>query len=140
MTTLADNLTEMKNEINSLRAEEKTLKTKLSALLGTQTTSELQESIAIRQVELTELKARLDPLRSGSVAPVNVKVKEKIDNELSHWEAAAKRRKKIRDEMWALIKDALPEELNAEDIMVRSWDHHASLTFCFSNPLRLVTS
>ena len=49
MTTLADNLTEIKNEIDTFRVEEKSLKTKLSALLGTQTTSELLE-VAAREI------------------------------------------------------------------------------------------
>ena len=118
IAAIADNLSEAKSEITSFRTEEKALKTKLSALLGTQTTSELQESIVAREAELAELRLRLEPLRSGTVAPVNVKVKEKVDKELLHWEAAARRRKKIRDEMWALIEDALPEEINAEELKV----------------------
>ena len=127
ITTLADTLAEIKGEINSLRTEERSLKAKLAALLGTQTTSELRDSIAAREAELTQLRARLEPLRSGTVAPVNVEVKVKVDGELARWEAAAKGRKKIRDEMWAFIKDALPDDVNAEEVKV--WCR-SSLLFC----------
>ena len=51
--------------------------------------------------------------------PVSLEAKEKIDKELAYWEVAARKRKKIRDEVWALIKDALPENLNAQAIKVR---------------------
>lgn len=52
------------------------------------------------------------------MVPVSVEAKEKIDKELAYWECAVRKRKKIRDDVWALIKDALPEDLNAQEIKV----------------------
>lgn len=78
----------------------------------------MQDSIAARETELRELQSRLEPLRSGTVVPASVEAKEKIDKELAYWECVVKKRKKIRDDVWALIKDALPEDLNAQEIKV----------------------
>ena len=97
-------------------------------MLGTQTTNELQGSIAARETELNEVQSRLEPLRSGTVTAVSIEAKERIDKELAYWEIAAKKRKKIRDEIWALIKDALPEDLNAQELKVKC-DLHAVLSY-----------
>ena len=115
---MTNDLTNLKDEINALRTNEKSLRTSLSTLLASQTTSGLRDSVAALEARHVELTSRLKSLKAGTVAPVDKEAKETIKNNLACWESIAQKRKKIRDNIWGLIKDALPEDVNAQELKV----------------------
>ncbi len=120
-TTLADlntTATSLQTETTSLRAREKALKASLATLTSTPSTGDLQRGVSALEREKADLEARLGPLRAGTTALVSKKEMETVEGEVKRWERVEARRRRIREEMWAVVRDVLPEGTDVGDVMV----------------------
>ncbi|KAF2835808.1 homologous-pairing protein-like protein 2 [Patellaria atrata CBS 101060] len=106
----------LRDETTNLRATEKSLKTSLSTLQATLSTTDLRAAVSTLETERTEILGRLEGLRSGSAKPIDEKEKQDVEDEVRKWESLERKRKKIREEMWGFLCESLPEELKAEDL------------------------
>ncbi len=57
-------------------------------------------------------------MRAGTTALVSKKEMETVDGEVKRWERVESRRRRIREEMWAVVRDVLPEGTDVGDVMV----------------------
>lgn len=65
------------------------------------------------------LEKRLVPLRAGGGTPaLSKEEKELLIKREQYWKTACEKRAKIKKDLWSLVRDALPEEMKAEDIAV----------------------
>lgn len=78
--------------------------------------AEIKSAISGLQVEATELEKRLEVLRSGEVKPVDPAERAKVDAEWRTWQVKEKARKKIAKDLWATVRDMMPEGTNAEEV------------------------
>ncbi|KAF2758180.1 homologous-pairing protein-like protein 2 [Pseudovirgaria hyperparasitica] len=96
-------------QTSDLQASIKVLKGRLYTLSSTMSTVDLVATMASLDAERAEILARLSPLRAGSVKPVDTAEMKHVDAELNKWTGIEVRRRKIEAEMWALMRDLLPE-------------------------------
>ncbi|KAK5005861.1 hypothetical protein LTR28_007192 [Elasticomyces elasticus] len=106
----------LRNETVALRAEEKALKTALATLSTTVSLPDLRASVQVLEAERQEMTARLILLRSGSAKPIAAGEKDGVDAEMRRWGRAAAARKGIRNCLWALVCDNLPEGTKREEL------------------------
>ncbi|KAK4979674.1 hypothetical protein LTR66_010382 [Elasticomyces elasticus] len=109
----------LRNETVASRADEKTLKTALATLSTTVSLSDLRASVQLLEAERHEMTARLTLLRSGSAKPIVAGEKARVDAEMRRWGRAAAARKGIKNSLWALVCDNLPEGTKREELKVR---------------------
>jgi hypothetical protein len=111
--------TRLQGENNELRTKLRIMRTKLSSINSSRrfTLDELLTSSASLEEECDELLARLEPLRSGNAAPVSKEEREAMQRDELKWTAMEKRRKEIRNDMKAHVKDCVGE--NFTEVMVR---------------------
>lgn len=64
---------------------------------------------------------RLAPLRAGDTKPISEHEKRELDGELGRWRAVEGRRKFIRESMWGVVRDVLPEDRSVAGVRVCSW-------------------
>ncbi|KAI9703988.1 MAG: hypothetical protein M1820_005770, partial [Bogoriella megaspora] len=98
----------------ALRAEEKTLRSAVTSLSTTVSTSELCSCISNLEAQKQEMSARLEMLKGGTVKPVSQEAREKIETDVRMWEKIERNRRKIRKELWSIVREGLPEGM-AED-------------------------
>lgn len=108
----------LRDETTTLNATTKSLRNELAQLNSSLSTADLRTSVASMEEEKAEITARLERLRSGSVKPVSVEEKEKVDRELKLCERVVLSRKRIVKEMWGGVLECLPEGTNVEDMKV----------------------
>jgi len=108
----------IREENASTTATIKELRSQLSLLNSTVSTSDLRTSIEKMEAEKEEITARLVNLKSGDIKLVRKEEKETIDVDLRKWERIAFNRSKIVNDMWGSVLDALPEGVNAADLRV----------------------
>jgi 26S proteasome regulatory subunit (ATPase 3-interacting protein) len=99
--------TRLREETNSLKAEEKELRASLRGDAARIPMPELKAAVQALEQRKAEMEARLTKLRSGSMKPVSAEDREKIDVEHRRAAKAAKNRAKIRLELWAEAKGIL---------------------------------
>ena len=87
----------------------KDLKAQLAALNGTLSTADLFQSLSSIEAEKTTLVQRLKSLSEGDVKPVDQTRALELEAELAKWKGIEMRRRKIRDEMWKIVRDLIPE-------------------------------
>ncbi len=103
--------TRLRDETTALKAEEKELQKALRGGGASQISlSDLKASIAALERDKAEMAARLSALTSGDLKPVSVEEREKICAEHRMWQRAAAARKRIRGELWGVIKGVVEKE------------------------------
>lgn len=122
-----EDLANMDNQISSLResinlgkSNEKLLRASLATVNATLSTEELRASIESLELERTEMLARLDPLRSGSVKPVQPKEKDETEMTWKQWSKKAASRKRMCMEMWGYASYKTPIGQTSQELWVRS--------------------
>ncbi|KAI9758526.1 MAG: hypothetical protein M4579_003018 [Chaenotheca gracillima] len=99
----------LREDIASLRAEQKTLAIKLQAVNAVVTIDNLRDSVNQLSRSKEDLLDRLGPLRAGKVAPVSAERRAQIDLAYKSAERSASIRKAIFREFWGLLCENLPE-------------------------------
>lgn len=109
----------LKEETTRLRTEANGLKSTLSSFNATLSTSDLRAAVASLEAEHVEITTRLEKLRKGDVRPISAEEKNEVDKEEKEWDGIARKRKRIVEEMWAVINDTAADSgKNAEDLKV----------------------
>jgi 26S proteasome regulatory subunit (ATPase 3-interacting protein) len=110
---LTETTQSLRSEIQSLQATQKQLKADFAALSAELSTEQLRESIAGLESERDKIKARLEPLKAGTVQPVSREERDQVVAEVAKWKKLVDRRKKIVKEVWGVIADGMG---NAEGV------------------------
>ncbi|KAF2707370.1 homologous-pairing protein-like protein 2 [Pleomassaria siparia CBS 279.74] len=97
-------------------ATSKTLRSTLSALNSTLSTTNLISNVAALEAEKPEIVARLESLKAGKTKKVTKQEREDIERGWKEWRVVAKRREKIATEMWKMIEDCLPDKEQKADV------------------------
>ena len=112
--------------IASLRAETaaalttaKSLRASLTSLNTTLSTTELRAAVAAQEREKAELLGRLGALRAGEVQSVGKDEREEVEREWGAWRKVSRARERIAGEMWGLVEDSLPEEVDKAELRER---------------------
>ena len=100
----------LKDATTALKAEEKELRLALRSGASEVPLPELKASVTALDKEKAELGARLAKLTSGSVKPVSLEEREKVNVEYKKWKKTAEGRKKIRFDMWKEIEGNIEKE------------------------------
>ncbi|KAF2459271.1 homologous-pairing protein-like protein 2 [Lineolata rhizophorae] len=116
LASLASRIKELQTETAAFKAEEKTLRTSLTATNATLPTCDLRAAVASCETEMQDLSSRLTSIRSGTIRPVSAKEKNGVEAEVRKWEGIEKRRKRISDELWGLIAENVPEGTETKEL------------------------
>lgn len=100
----------------ALKTEEAELRNALKEGASQIPMTEVRGSVAALEHEKAEMIARLTKLKSGSVQPVNTEERDKVNSEHRKLQKTAGARKKIRNELWRAIKDALSSKEELEEL------------------------
>ena len=117
----------MDKEISSLhdaivttKSSEKLLKASLITANATITAEDLRKDVMLLEMKKRELEGRLEPLRTGSVQPIEKEEREKVEREWGFWTKKAGMRKKIYMDLWGYCTDLVPAEQTKEELWVRN--------------------
>lgn len=75
-------------------------------------------SINILEAEKVELMDRLRPLQEGNAKPVDEEHRADLERESAKWRVVEGRRRRIREEMWRVVREMLPEGQDEADLRV----------------------
>ncbi|KAA6411608.1 MAG: hypothetical protein FRX48_04889 [Lasallia pustulata] len=100
---------ELREQIASAKASDKTLRSNLASVNATLSTQDLRDSAKALGRERERLLGRLGPLRSGSVKPISQAEKAVVDTAWKEWSENARARKKVCLDVWAYVTDMLPD-------------------------------
>ncbi|KAL9637309.1 MAG: hypothetical protein Q9164_002271 [Protoblastenia rupestris] len=109
-------ITSLRDEVATLKSNEKLLRSNLASVNATMSTAELRSHVQSLLSEKAEVLARLGPLRKGDVKPVSAAEKEAINYEWTIWKRRSEMRKKMAMELWAMGTEVVPEDKSKEDI------------------------
>ncbi|KAL8735598.1 MAG: hypothetical protein Q9166_000767 [cf. Caloplaca sp. 2 TL-2023] len=101
----------LQEQVKIARGYERLLKATLVSLNATSSSNDLHANIIALEIEKEELTERLEDFRSGKVKPVPLKEKERVDKALDDWTRKANSRKQIFMDLWAIVRDELPEPI-----------------------------
>lgn len=107
--------TRLREATNTMKAEEKELRQAVREGASQVSLPELRCCVANLEQEKAEMTSRLVKLKSGNVQPVQMEERDKVNADHRKWERTAHARKKIRNELWAVIKDQIGGD-KAEDV------------------------
>ncbi|OBT90858.1 hypothetical protein VE02_00423 [Pseudogymnoascus sp. 03VT05] len=112
-TSTPDELAAADSQIAALRDNMPTLKSELKSLSSTLTTlrsapitSALRESVQALETDKQDKEERLRVLRAGSIKPVNVEEREKVEAEWRRWKGIRDRRKRAYGELEGMLLDS----------------------------------
>lgn len=100
---------ELREETTILNATLKTLRSTYTSLNSTLSTADLRDAVTVMESERVQILERLALLRSGAVQPVSKDEKVKVDKDFKVWDSTASARKRIVNEMWAMLSDSCPD-------------------------------
>jgi 26S proteasome regulatory subunit, ATPase 3, interacting protein len=102
--------TRLRDATTALKAEEKELRLALREGTAQVPLPEIRSAVARLEQEKTEMAARLKTLKSGSVKPVSLEERDKINSDHKKWQTAAASRKRIRADMWDMVSGTLEKD------------------------------
>ena len=70
----------------------------------------------MQEREKAELLGRLGALRAGDVRSVGKGEREEVEREWVAWRKVSRARERIAGEMWGLVEDSLPEEVDKVEL------------------------
>lgn len=109
---------ELRENIATAKANEKTLKASLNAVNATMSIGDFRTSVIALESEKKELLARLDPLRAGTIKPVSTEEKCEVEKAWREWSRKATVRRKICMELWDFCTEEMQEGKTREDLWV----------------------
>ncbi|KAF3228574.1 hypothetical protein TWF192_004203 [Orbilia oligospora] len=112
----------MKERTSTLKAELKYLQVTLQNLRSMPTADDLKSEVGTLQREVTDLRSRLEPLRSGDVKPISAEGKQKVQMEAKKMQGLWIARKRWSKEFFEAVADGLGGDVNLKDLKV-SYTH-----------------
>ena len=109
---------ELREQIASAKASDKTLRSHLASVNATLSTEDLRDSAKALGREREHLLGRLGPLRSGSVKPISQAEKAVVDKAWKEWSEKARARKKVCLDVWAYVTETLPDGKSEAEMWV----------------------
>jgi 26S proteasome regulatory subunit (ATPase 3-interacting protein) len=106
--------TRLKDATAALKADEKGLRASLRDHTSLTPLPELKATVAALQQEKEAMSTRLAKLKDGDVKPITAEERDKVAAEHNKWKKQGASRRKIRDELWKIITDAVEPEKLAE--------------------------
>ncbi|KAL9031209.1 MAG: hypothetical protein Q9196_000745 [Gyalolechia fulgens] len=104
--------------MDTARGYERLLKAHLAALRAGPSVDDIRADITALELEKEELSDRLEGLRSGRIEPRSETEKEAVDKAWDDWRRKVESSKRGFREMWATVREALPERPTMEQL----WD------------------
>ena len=102
----------------------KGMKAQLNTVISSLPIAEMDANIASLVKERNALEDRLKSLGSGWAHPVMTSTEmDTLERRERYWANAAARREKIRQELWSIVKDSVPEDALVEELQVRGAPH-----------------
>ncbi|RYN36510.1 hypothetical protein AA0115_g1492 [Alternaria tenuissima] len=115
LAALDESVLNVRTRTISLLTSAKNLRSSLSSLNSTLSTTDLIASIHGLETERAEIVTRLDGLKKGKAKKITVAEREATEKEWKRSVRVAKIRKKIAMEMWKLIEGKLPDQQTREE-------------------------
>ncbi|CAN9234228.1 unnamed protein product [Alternaria alternata] len=115
LAALDESILNVRTRTISLLTSAKNLRSSLSSLNSTLSTTDLIASIHALETERAEIVTRLDGLKKGKAKKITVAEREATEKEWKRSVRVAKIRKKIAMEMWKLIEGKLPDQQTREE-------------------------
>lgn len=113
---MEDEIARLEEDTATLRVKEKTIRLEMREDAAVVPLAEIKTITSDLETERTGLQERLGALREGNRKPLNPGEKEITDAELKRWDSCERSRKKIRDNLFNLLQDMLPEDSKLEDV------------------------
>lgn len=107
-----------KQEVAVLRTEERALAGKRDALNTFVPIEEVERAVQSLQDEYAQLEARLASLLSGTGKAADPKEAEAVRTAEKRWASCRASRRRIRDDLWAALKDGLPDGMTEAELKV----------------------
>ncbi|KAK6495187.1 hypothetical protein TWF481_003213 [Arthrobotrys musiformis] len=110
----------MKERTSALKAELKSLQVTLQNLRSMPTADDLKSEVGTLRQEVTDLRSRLELLRSGDVKPISAEEKQKMQMEVKKMQGLWIARKRWSKEFFEAVADGMGGDVNPKDLKV--WD------------------
>jgi 26S proteasome regulatory subunit, ATPase 3, interacting protein len=114
LATLDTSVASLREVIPSLKSALKAKSTALATLRSQPTTQALKISVDNLEKQRDEIEARLKVLRSGTVKPVSMEEKERVEAEYRKWA----KKELTRKRMWKEAEGTLLEAMTREELYV----------------------
>ncbi|KAI9723786.1 MAG: hypothetical protein M1812_001086 [Candelaria pacifica] len=108
----------LNEETTIAKADEKALKATLNTLKTTMSTLDLREAVHALELEIKQIEARLNPLRSGNVVPVSAEERALVEKEWKEAKRVGDVRRKGCMSLWADLSEQLPEGITKDEMWV----------------------
>ncbi|KFZ13093.1 hypothetical protein V501_03878, partial [Pseudogymnoascus sp. VKM F-4519 (FW-2642)] len=96
----------LRDKIPTLKSELKSASTSLSTLLSAPTTSSLRDAVQTLENDKQDKEERLRVLRTGSIKPVNLEEREKVEAEWRRWKRTRDNRYRAYKELEGMLLDS----------------------------------
>ncbi|EPS45715.1 hypothetical protein H072_148 [Dactylellina haptotyla CBS 200.50] len=103
----------------TLKSELKTLQVTLQTLRSMPTADDLESQVGNLQQEISDLRNRLEPLRSGDVKPISAEEKQKLHMEVKRMQGLWMARKRWYKEFFDAVSDGMGGDANPQDLKER---------------------
>ncbi|KAG8529324.1 uncharacterized protein KY384_005960 [Bacidia gigantensis] len=118
LSVMDQRISSLRDDIATLKSNEKLLRSNLLSVNATLSTQELNSTVHSLESDKASLRTRLGPLRKGDVKPVSLQEKAEVDHLHARWSKEAVGRKRIALELWLMVTEDLPEGMAKDDF----WD------------------
>lgn len=100
----------LREEAIALKSEEKELRETLRKSSTQVPLPQLKADVASLESQKTDIEARLEKLKGGSLKPISAEEKEKVNGSHRMAVKSLEARKKIRMELWRTLEDGVGKE------------------------------
>lgn len=109
LNAIDDEINELKDGLQKEKEQLKAVQSKLSLMNSSLTTSELQKRISGLEVEVAEMRERLEPLERGTVK-VDPAERAQIDKQFEIANKAWKQRKKLCNDVIGMLTESISKK------------------------------
>ncbi|KAL9000820.1 MAG: hypothetical protein Q9169_000574 [Polycauliona sp. 2 TL-2023] len=115
---LEQQIKDAEEQVKTTRCCQRILKAGLASLNAADKSDDIHSNITILELEKEELSIRLKGFRTGKILPVTAEEKKTADQQLQHWAGEAASRRRMFMELWAMVKEFLPEGQSKDQLWV----------------------
>ncbi|KAL8659139.1 MAG: hypothetical protein Q9226_000603 [Calogaya cf. arnoldii] len=100
---------QLQEQVRTARGYQRLLKANLASLNAASTSDDVRANVTALELEKEELSIRLEDLCTGRITAVTAEEKDVVEQTLQHWITKADARKHMFMELWAIVRDVIPE-------------------------------
>ncbi|KAL8851072.1 MAG: hypothetical protein Q9221_003968 [Calogaya cf. arnoldii] len=109
---------QLQAQVQTARGYQRLLKANLASLNAASTSDDVRANVTALELEKEELSIRLEDFRTGRITAVTAEEKDVVEQTLQHWITKADSRKHIFMELWAVVRDVIPEGQKKDQLWV----------------------